>query len=304
MMMHKHGWVILDKPVEMTSTMAVNRVKRLLKVKKAGHAGTLDPLASGMLPIAIGEATKTVPYVQDGYKEYLFTVKWGVQTTTDDLEGSILHQSDARPTRSQVEDVMKPWLGNVLQLPPIFSALKVDGERAYDLAREGKIVELQPRSVFIDSLDLIEHDNDSSQFLLRCGKGTYVRSLARDMGQALGCFGHICALRRNSVAPFSQNMMIPLADIEEIVHKGDEDALFERVLRPVMTALDDIPALAVTRSELAKLQNGQPVLYRAQGDILSEGHLSLVCEGSLIGLGEILEGQVLPHRMFNYAKAA
>src|SRR5277367_5872666 len=206
-----HGWVILDKPIGMTSTHAVAVVKRLFSAKPAGHAGTLDPLASGGLPIAIGEATKTVPFVMDGRKRYRFTVTWGEERDTDDTEGRVVRTSDLRPTPEAIRALLPQFTGLIEQTPPQYSAIKVQGERAYDIARDGEIVPLQPRPVEIHELALVEHQDDGrSIFEAECGKGTYVRALARDMGRILGCYGHICALRRTLCGPFDESDMIPL----------------------------------------------------------------------------------------------
>jgi len=198
-----HGWVVLDKPIGMTSTHAVAVLKRLFSAKRAGHAGTLDPLASGGLPIALGEATKTVPFVIDGRKRYRFTVAWGEERDTDDTEGKVTQTSDQRPSAEAIRALLPRFTGLIEQIPPQYSAIKVQGERAYDLARDGETVELKPRPVQIHELNLVEHsDNGQSVFEAECGKGTYVRALARDIGRILGCFGHICALRRTLVGPF------------------------------------------------------------------------------------------------------
>ncbi len=194
-----HGWVVLDKPIEMTSTHAVSVVKRAFHAKKAGHAGTLDPLASGLLPIALGEATKTVPFIMDGQKEYRFTVSWGAETSTDDAEGEVVASSDRRPTRADIEAIIPAFTGEITQVPPQFSAIKIGGERAYDLARDGETVALQPRTVEILWLRLVSHDDETSVFEAACGKGTYIRAIARDMGRQLGCHGHVAALRRTRV---------------------------------------------------------------------------------------------------------
>src|SRR5438552_4415688 len=206
-----HGWIVLDKPVGMTSTHAVGVVKHLFQAKRAGHAGTLDPLASGCLPIALGEATKTVPFVMDGRKTYRFTVRWGEERDTDDAEGRVVETSSARPTADHIRALLPRFTGTIAQVPPRFSAIKVDGERAYDLAREGETVELAPRPVDIHRLELVETpDPDHTVLEAECGKGTYVRSLARDMGRALGCLGHVSALRRTSVGPFQEDDAVVL----------------------------------------------------------------------------------------------
>ena len=219
------GWVVLDKPVGMGSTEAVSKIKWLFQAEKAGHAGTLDPLASGMLPIALGEATKTVPYVQDGAKIYRFTVAWGQERSTDDLEGPVTKSSDRRPAEADVLALMPKYTGIIMQTPPQFSAIKISGERAYDLAREGETVDIPAREVEIGRLDLIEHDADRTIFEVECGKGTYVRSLARDLGRALGTYGHVAALRRTRVGAFGEDAAVTLAALEaanqgRAVHAG------------------------------------------------------------------------------------
>ena len=206
-----HGWVVLDKPICMTSTHAVAVIKRLFSAKRAGHAGTLDPLASGCLPIALGEATKTVPFVVDGRKMYIFTVRWGEERDTDDAEGRVANTSASRPERAAIAAVLPRFTGTIEQVPPRFSAIKIEGERAYDLAREGETVEIAPRPVTIDRLELVDMpDPDHAVFAAECGKGTYVRALARDIGRLLGVFGHVSALRRSRVSPFTESDMISL----------------------------------------------------------------------------------------------
>ena len=210
-----HGWLVLDKPLNMTSTSAVGRTKRLLSAQKAGHAGTLDPLATGILPLAFGEATKTVSYAMDGEKAYQFTVRWGGETETDDTEGEITQQSDKRPTREEIEACLENFRGTIEQVPPRFSAIKLDGNRAYDLARDGEEVELEAREVEIKQLELIEIVDDSTAvFSATCGKGTYVRALARDFGRELGCFGHVIALRRTKVGPFDESTAWSMEQLE------------------------------------------------------------------------------------------
>src|SRR6185437_10234118 len=233
-----HGWIVLDKPIGMTSTQAVAVVKRLFSAKRAGHAGTLDPLASGGLPIALGEATKTVPFVMDGHKRYRFTVCWGEERDTDDTEGEVVKASESRPTADAIRALLPRFTGLIEQIPPRYSAIKVQGERAYDLARDGETVELKPRPVEIHELTLVEHgDNGQSVFEAECGKGTYVRALARDIGRILGCFGHICALRRTLVGPFRETDMIPLEELEALCNRAasGEGSLADALL-PVETA--------------------------------------------------------------------
>jgi len=296
-----HGWVVLDKPVGMTSTHAVAVLKRLFNAKRVGHAGTLDPLASGGLPIALGEATKTVPYVMDGRKRYRFTVHWGEERDTDDVEGQPTRTSDARPTVGDIEAILPRFIGVIEQVPPQFSAIKIQGERAYDLARDGETVDLKARPVEIHELVLTEQpDRDHSVFEAECGKGTYVRALARDMGRLLGCFGHISALRRTQCGPFDENDMIPLAELEGLCDRAasGEGSLADALL-PVETALDDIPALAVTRVDAARLARGQAVLLRGRDAPHFSGTVYVTVGGRLLALAEQEHGELIPKRVFN-----
>jgi tRNA pseudouridine55 synthase len=238
-----HGWLVLDKPVGLTSSDAVARVKRLYQAAKAGHAGTLDPLASGILPIALGEATKTVPFIVDGLKAYRFTVRWGAETETDDAEGAALEESASRPARADIERLLPQFCGDIEQVPPRYSAIKVEGARAYDLARKGGEFELAARAVRVESLTIAElPDGDHCTLEATCGKGIYVRSLARDLGRALGCFAHVSALRRTRVGPFGEAATISLAKLGELSHSAAGLVGLDAVLEPVETALDDIPA--------------------------------------------------------------
>jgi tRNA pseudouridine55 synthase len=296
-----HGWVVLDKPIGMTSTHAVAIVKRLFSAKRAGHAGTLDPLASGGLPIAIGEATKTVPFVMDGRKRYRFTVAWGEERDTDDTEGRAVRTSETRPTPEAIMALLPRFTGLIEQIPPQYSAIKIQGERAYDLARDGESVELKPRPVEIHKLTLVEQlDSSHSVFEAECGKGTYVRALARDMGRILGCFGHISALRRTLVGPFDENDMIPLEQLEALCDRAasGEGSLADALL-PVETALDDIPALAVTRADAARLHRGQAVLLRGRDAPNCSGTVYVTVAGRLLALAEIGNGELIPKRVFN-----
>ena len=298
-----HGWLILDKPQGLTSTDAVTRVKRLYQAQKAGHAGTLDPLATGILPIAFGEATKTVPYVVDGEKSYRFSVTWGAETDTDDVDGKVTKTSDARPERAAIEALLAEFTGDIQQTPPQYSAIKVDGNRAYDLAREGQVFELAARTVTVHELRLTEHtpDNTVSTFDCDCGKGTYVRSLARDMGRLLGCYGHVTVLRRTRVGPFTESAAISLDKLIEIADSAaGRDGLMVS-LRPVETALDDIPALSVTPADAARLNRGQPILIRGAGAPILTGPAYALCKGSLVAIGEIQQGELHPLRVFNLA---
>jgi tRNA pseudouridine55 synthase len=296
-----HGWVVLDKPIGMTSTHAVAVVKRLFQAKRAGHAGTLDPLASGGLPIAMGEATKTVPFVMDGRKRYRFTVCWGEERDTDDTEGRVVKSSDLRPSAEAICGLLPQFTGMIEQTPPQYSAIKVQGERAYDLARDGEVVDLKPRPVEIHHLSLVEQtDSSHSVFEAECGKGTYVRALARDIGRILGCYGHICALRRTLVGPFGEADMIPLEQLEALCDRAasGEGSLADALL-PVETALDDIPALAVTRADAARLHRGQAVLLRGRDAPNCSGTVYVTVAGRLLALAEIGNGELIPKRVFN-----
>jgi len=296
-----HGWIVLDKPVGMTSTHAVAVVKRLFSAKRAGHAGTLDPLASGGLPVALGEATKTVPFVMDGRKRYRFTVRWGEERDTDDSEGRVVQTSEARPTDEQIRALLPRFTGLIEQVPPRFSAIKIQGERAYDLARGGETPDLKPRPVEIFELTLVnQQDNDHSVFEAECGKGTYVRSLARDIGRLLGSFGHVSALRRTQCGPFDERDMIPLEQLEALCNRAasGEGNLADALL-PVETALDDIPALAVTRADAARLHRGQAVLLRGRDAPNTSGTVYVTVGGRLLALAEIGNGELIPKRVFN-----
>jgi len=302
-----HGWINLDKPVGPTSTQAIGRVRRLTGAARIGHAGTLDPLASGVLPIALGEATKTVPYIQDARKIYRFTVRWGEATTTDDAEGQVIAGSDARPAASRIEAVIPRFTGTIMQTPPCFSAIKVAGERAYDLARAGNVVELQPRPIDIHRLSLIEvPDPDHAVFEVETGKGAYVRALARDLAMTLDTVGHLSALRRTAVGRFTVETATAL-DFSS--PPGDTPRLTEHVL-PIETALDDIPALALTADEAQRLRRGQPVgLFTHQhrdwlADLIAEGRehgiILALWQGKAVALVRIDRAEALPVRVFNY----
>jgi len=296
-----HGWVVLDKPIGMTSTHAVAVIKHLYAAKRAGHAGTLDPLASGCLPIALGEATKTVPFVVDGRKSYLFTIRWGEERDTDDAEGRIVAASDSRPDMAAIQALLPRFTGTIEQVPPRFSAVKIDGERAYDLARDGETVELAPRAVTIHRLELVEMaDPDHAVLAAECGKGTYVRSLARDLGRALGALGHVSALRRSRVGPFGESDMIPLEQIESLCHRAaaGEGHLADTLL-PIETALDDIPALAVSPADAARLQRGQAALLRGRDASIFRGVVQVASGGQLLAIAEVERGEIVPRRVFN-----
>ncbi|MEZ5785375.1 MAG: tRNA pseudouridine(55) synthase TruB [Xanthobacteraceae bacterium] len=298
-----HGWLVLDKPVGMTSTHAVSVVKRLFQAKRVGHAGTLDPLASGCLPIACGEATKTVMYVMDGRKHYRFTVRWGEERDTDDAEGRVVATSEARPTADAIRAALPQFTGTIEQVPPQFSAIKIEGERAYDIAREGAAVELKSRTIEMHRLELVgQPDPDHAEFVAECGKGTYVRAIARDLGRVLGCFGHVSALRRTAVGPFAEEDMIPLARIEALCDRAAVgEASLADALMPVATALDDIPALAVSRADAARLQRGHAVLVRGRDAPVVRGTVYVTVAGQLLALAEFDRGEIVPKRVFNLA---
>ncbi|HLF21588.1 MAG TPA: tRNA pseudouridine(55) synthase TruB [Aestuariivirga sp.] len=295
-----HGWVALDKPFGMTSTQAVAKVKWLFNAEKAGHGGTLDPLATGLLPIALGEATKTVQWAMDGRKIYRFTVKWGEERSTDDLEGQITASSAVRPSQQGIESILTQFQGEIMQAPPAFSAIKVDGERAYELARAGEAVDLAPRPVQIEKLALTSRpDADHAVFEVRCGKGTYIRALARDMGRVLGCFGHVTALRRIAVGALGEADMIPLEKLEQMRHKAPGDNAMNGVLRPIETMLDGIPALAVKDAEAQRLKQGQSVLLRGANAPIACDAVLVTWGSKPLGLCSIEQGSLKPKRLFN-----
>jgi tRNA pseudouridine55 synthase len=296
-----HGWIVLDKPVGMTSTHAVSVIKRLCAAKRVGHAGTLDPLASGCLPIALGEATKTVPFVFDGRKTYRFTIRWGEERDTDDAEGRVAATSAGRPDAAAIRALLPRFTGTIEQVPPRFSAIKIEGERAYDLARDGETVELKPRTIEVYRLDLLETpDADHAVLAAECGKGTYVRALARDLGRALGALGHVSALRRDRVGPFGEDEMISLERLETLCHRAaaGEQNLAD-VLLPIETALDDIPALAVSPADAARLQRGQAVLLRGRDAAIFRGIVAITCGGGIVAIAEVDRGEIVPKRVFN-----
>ncbi len=318
-----HGWLVIDKPYGMGSTQALGKVKWLLKPEKAGHGGTLDPLATGLLPVALGEATKTVSWAMDGTKTYRFAVRWGAETSTDDLEGDItytyrsesfsnaatlLRNMDFVAMQYELTQKLQQFIGAVQQRPPVFSSIKVDGERAYDLARAGEVVELQERSVRVDDLRVIEWRTSSfvpaegvleTVFEVTCGKGTYVRSLARDLGRATGWLGHVTELRRIRVGPFGEADAISLEKLEELVHRPASENSLSGILRPLSTVLDGIPALAVMDPDAARLRQGQSVLLRgAQAPVAAEAVL-VTTRGQPLGICSIEQGSLKTKRLFN-----
>ena len=292
-----HGWLVLDKPVGMNSTHAVALAKRAFRAKKAGHAGTLDPLASGLLPIAFGEATKTVPYVMDGRKAYRFTVRWGIETDTDDAGGKPVATSGNRPTFDAINAILPGFTGCVMQVPPAYSALKINGERAYDLARDGETVVLAARMVEIHDLMLIEVQEDEAIFEATCGKGTYVRALARDFGRLLGCHGHIVALRRTQVGGFSEANSHPASLLEDAIDAADDSALPQ--LLPVSAALAHVPSAIVSGHDAMRLRNGQSVLLRGRDAPVLDGTIAVYCHQDLVALASFEQGELHPKRIFN-----
>jgi len=308
------GWIILDKPVGMGSTEAVSKIKWLFQAEKAGHAGTLDPLASGMLPIALGEATKTVPYVQDGAKVYRFTVAWGEERTTDDLEGPVTKSSDRRPAEADIRALLPKYTGVIMQTPPQFSAVKIAGERAYDLARDGEDFEIPAREVEIGRIDLIETTPEgNSMFEVECGKGTYVRSLARDLGRDLGCYGHIAALRRTEVDPFTAEDLVALAELEEAAPKrevpdaegrvafaggSERFAALDANVIDTGAALDCMPQVAITDDAAARLRLGNPVILRGRDAPVQADEACAMARGRLVAIGAIEAGMFRPKRVF------
>lgn len=286
-----HGWIVLDKPAGMNSTQAVSWLKRIFNAKKAGHAGTLDPLATGILPVAFGEATKTVPFVQDGEKAYRFTVRWGAETDTDDADGTVVAQSELRPAEAEIVALLPRFIGTILQLPPSYSAIKINGERAYDLARDGEALVLTPRPVTIHALELISSETGETVFEARCGKGTYVRAIARDLGRLLGCYGHVSSLRRTRVGPFYEKDAVTLAQLEDPASRP-------LALRRVESGLMEVPRIAVDSSAAARLRRGQPLLLRGP-DAPLEGSAYAACGGVVVAIGAIEKGELVPGRVFN-----
>lgn len=299
------GWINLDKPLGLTSTQALGKIRRYLNPQKIGHAGTLDPLATGILPVALGEATKLIPYIQDREKTYRFTVRWGEQRSTDDAEGEILHTSDTRPTENAISALLPHFIGEIEQTPPQFSAIKVDGQRAYDLARSGEDVALKSRIVTIHSLEITNHSEQDTSFQTICGKGTYIRSIARDLGQKLGCYGYVSHLRREAVSSFKLENAISLDNLEKTCNSADR---FDDLLE-LQSVLDDIPALELSSPEAAKLQNGQALPFISRPDferlkaIGFEKGATLIAIAMLkdkpLGIVDIEAAEVKPKRLLN-----
>ena len=290
-----HGWILLDKPLEMSSAQAVARVKHLFHAAKAGHAGTLDPLATGMLPIALGEATKTVPFIMDGRKTYSFTLHFGHETTTDDAEGTPTRQVEKIPQPSEIINELPNFQGQIQQIPPAFSAIKKNGERAYELARAGENVELEPRQVEVYELKFLNLEGQKAQFEVLCGKGTYVRALGRDLARALGAAGHITSLRREDVGPFRRESMISLEKLTDLAHKTTGPEGLNSALRPLQTALDDIPALALSEVDAARLAQGQSI----RSGTVHQGTMLAMLADKPVALVEANGMNLEPRRVFN-----
>lgn len=293
-----HGWLVVDKPEGITSAGVVSKVKKLLKPAKIGHGGTLDPMATGILPLALGEATKAFHYVAMQEKVYSFTVKWGEATSTDDSEGEITHACDIRPGEDEIRQLLPKFIGTILQRPPNVSAIKVDGQRAYKRAREGQKIDIPLRPVDVFSLELVEIlDESRASFRVRCGKGTYVRSLARDMGEALGCYGHICRLRRELVGKFTQKQAISLDSLKEIDY---ETAL--AAIKPIDMVLDDIPAISLEPQQVKRLIHGQ-VATPLQAGIRFRESPVVRCyraeDGALFALGKPVGSMIQAIRVLN-----
>ena len=287
-----NGWVCLNKPVGVTSTQAVGKLKFLFNAKKAGHAGTLDPLASGVLPVAFGEATKTVPIVQDGLKAYRFGVKWGEETDTDDAEGRVVATSPHRPERKAIEALLPQFIGRISQTPPVYSAIKIDGERAYDRAREGETLVMAPREIVVHSLRLVSAEPDLAVLEAECGKGTYVRAIARDLGRLLGCLGHVVLLERTRVGPFS---IANSVTIEELADHPERDA---KAMQPLEAGLFELPCIPVDRDGAGQLRRGQKLLIRG-AHMPPEGLAWVSCFGQPIAFGVIDAGYFISTRVFN-----
>lgn len=294
------GWLVIDKPGGLTSTDVVNRLKRAFEAQKVGHGGTLDPLATGVLPIAFGQATKTVPYVMDGTKEYRFTLRFGEARDSDDADGAVIATSDARPTDEAIRAALPAFIGEIMQVPPRFSAIKLAGQRAYDLARAGEAVDLAPRPARVDAFMLeARPDPDTAVLHVVSGKGVYMRSLARDLAAALGTVGHVAALRRLRVGPFTEAMAVSLDSAVALGQEGSASS----PLFPVETALADIPALALTGGEASRLSSGQALslvafLGRVPQDADPDGGIvRVMAGGKALAIGRLEGGMLHPVRM-------
>ena len=308
------GWLIFDKPYGMGSTDAVSLIKRTFRADKAGHAGTLDPLATGVLPIALGEATKTVPYLMDGRKTYAFTVTWGEERATDDLEGDVTQRSDKRPSPAEIQALIPGFVGTITQIPPQFSAVKINGARAYDLARDGETVEIAAREVEVFRLELLDCPGaDTARFEVECGKGTYVRAIARDMGRMLGCFGHISALRRISVAPFDERLAVTQDELAEAAKQvsaaleaqpnlnplsGEVFKPLDDLLKAPETALASLPHIALNDEAAQRVRMGNPAIVRGRDAPVEADAAYATSKGKLLAIGAIRFGEFRPNRVF------
>ncbi|WP_037313662.1 tRNA pseudouridine(55) synthase TruB [Ruegeria halocynthiae] len=288
------GWLVVDKPAGMTSTAVVNKVRWAMDAKKAGHAGTLDPEATGVLAVALGEATKTVPYITDALKAYTFTVRLGQATNTDDADGEVIAQSDARPSDEDIKQALSPFVGEIMQVPPKFSAVKIDGQRAYKLARDGEDVELSARPLWVEELVLVDRpDPDHVTLEMTCGKGGYVRSIARDLGEALGCHGHVRELRRIWSGPFEAEDGLSIEQIDEMA----KTTALDDYLHPLETGLTDLPELKCTPEGATRLRNGNPGLVLASDvEYGDEAWASL--DGKAVAVGVYKSGELHPSRVF------
>ncbi len=291
------GWLVINKPAGITSNAVVNKVRWAMDAKKAGHAGTLDPEATGVLAIALGEATKTVPYITDAQKAYRFTVRLGQATNTDDAEGEVIAESDTRPTDDEIRAALPQFTGDIMQIPPQFSAVKIDGQRAYKLARAGEEVEIKARPLWVEELELVERIGDDHIVLeMICGKGGYVRSIARDLGAVLGCFAHVKSLHRVWSGPFEAEDGITMELVEELAKTGELDAY----LRPLEQGLEDLPELRCTPEAAARLRHGNPGMVLASDvEYGDEAWASL--DGKAVAVGVYKSGELHPSRVFNTA---
>ncbi|MBV1895972.1 MAG: tRNA pseudouridine(55) synthase TruB [Rhodobacteraceae bacterium] len=288
------GWLVIDKPAGPTSTAVVNKVRWALNAKKAGHAGTLDPDATGVLAVAIGEATKTVPYITDALKAYTFTVRLGAATNTDDAEGEVINTSDSRPSDDDIRSALGQFVGDIMQVPPKFSAVKIDGERAYKLARDGEDVTLSARPLWVEELVMTDRpDADHVMLEMTCGKGGYVRAIARDLGQALGCFGHVQSLRRIWSGPFEVEDGLTLDQVEEMARTPELDSH----LRALEQGLSDLPELRCTPEGAAKLRNGNPGMVLAS-DVEYGDECWASLDGQAVAVGVYKAGELHPSRVF------
>ncbi len=288
------GWLVVDKPAGMTSTAVVNKVRWAFNAKKAGHAGTLDPDATGVLAVALGEATKTVPYITDALKAYTFTVRLGQATNTDDAEGEIIAQSDKRPTDDEIKDALGQFVGDIMQVPPKFSAVKIDGERAYKLARDGEDIELAARPLWVEELVMTDReDEDHVTLEMTCGKGGYVRSIARDLGEALGCHGHVRELRRIWSGPFDAADGLSIEQIDELAKQPELDSY----LRPLEQGLEDLPEVKATAEGTVRLRNGNPGMVLAS-DVEYGEECWASFEGEAVAVGIFKAGELHPSRVF------